>query len=504
MRTQTPFSNPDVPPAIASSKDPFKPFLANKGTVGTTPFTPPSDKVLFNRKRSNRVSSLKRKNYELLEQVRKKITGQTLSNEQLEYTGKLSKNLKLCAAHSLYRKHLMGDAIEYVGSHTCDHKLCMVCNSLRQKRLRRKYMLFFKNNPQLLIVRDRKTSKQRAHPQDVVDKMQGKKGFDARYELVGKQGYDVMHLTLTVPHYKDSGFRGYALYYDAIGILFNRLRKEKTWNQWVYGGEYGIETTRSENGLNIHIHSLLLVKQFKQNRNQLHKYILERWNRLSINPYSAREYFNEQAKLKIFKSNALLLKEPDFVDRLHPKGSTIITLENIYNIENGKKERVTEFGSDPMMKAVMEAISYHFQPQCFNKDKEEYDLDLMLDIMPVLEGKPLYRKFGCLHGQQSLNIKSSPEECIQEDFSESEQQEVIHPDTLCSAEREEYEFLVTDPAFVWHIAEQNLRPVIAKGAHITYLHDPPNTLSALFLMSRMAVAALCKHPQAASLNTCNN
>jgi len=471
----------------------FKPFLDNKGTVGKeSPLKDLADKVRFNRKRSNRVSSLKRKNYEVLEELRKFTLGKELSEVQLEYLYKLSRNLKLCSAKSLYREHLCNCALEYIGSHTCDHKLCMVCNTLRQKRLRRKYLLFFENNAALHIIRQKKNGKQRAYTKAVAEKMQQKKDFKAKYELVEQRGYDVMHLTLTVPHYKDTGFRGYPLYYEGIAGVFNRLRKEDEWNNWVYGGEYGIETTRSQNGLNIHIHALLLVKRQRQNRNQLHKYIFERWNRLTVNPYCQREVLEDSARLKILKSNALMAKDADFLERLHPKGSTIITLENIYTIEQDKKQRVTEFGSPAMMQAVLEAISYHFQPQCFDKDKGEYDLDLMLELMPVLEGKLLYRKFGCLHKEESLNIKCNVAERMQEDMEESGQEQVVNPQTLLPAFREEYTFFVTDPARIFHITEDNYRPVISRKAVRTYLHDPPDTLSALLQMTQLALAAICK------------
>lgn len=452
-------------------------------------------RVLANRTRSNKVSSLKRKNIELVKQTRLKQTKEDMTEQQKDYLHKLDRNLGGCASHSLYKRFLEGEAIEYVGSHTCDHKLCAVCNSIRQKRLRAKYLNFFKENDQLVLIQSLKNKKIRAYTKAVAELMMSHDNFDSLYVVVKHQGYDVMHLTLTVPHYRDSGFRGDLFYYDALIKIFNRLRKEDRWNELVYGGEYGIETTNTENGLNIHIHSLLLVKQSRQNRNILHKYLLEQWNKMTVNPYSSREVIDTDTVAKINKSNRLIAKDADFINRLNPKGTTVITLENIYNYTaKGNKDRVVseEFGSDKMMKAVVEAISYHFEPQCFDKENGEMDLDLMVNIMPELEGKPLYRKFGCLHREKSLNIKFKAEERLLDDFEDSASDVVIHPDTLKPAEREEYEFFITNAASVFHDVALNLRPFLIPEAKVLVLNSAINTPDALHGMAKMALGKMLK------------
>ena len=468
-------------------------FKIANSSDNNNPVDEAKNKVFYNRKRSNRVSSLKRKNFDLTKQIKPLFNNRDITPEQGIYLQKLSRNLNLCSSHSLYREHLSNNAVEYIGSHTCDHKLCFVCNSMRQKRIRRKYLNFFDTNHTLNILRNNKSNSERAFTKSVYDKMLSDGDVPSKHTFVKEVGYDLMHLTLTVPHYEGSGFRGYEYYYDDIIRLFNFLRKKKQWNYFVYGGEYGIETTKGKNGLNIHIHALLMVRQEKQNRNKLHKYILQQWNRMTFNPYNPRDGFSDEVNFKIRKSNKLLTYND--VSKLNPKGSTIITLENIYNLDDkGNKERVSgndlvgsDFGSDAMMSAVMETISYHFEPQCFDKKEGEYDIELMLNIMPVLQGKPLYRKFGCLHREQSLNIKISTAERIQEDFSESGSQEVINPVSFIPAEREEYTFFVSNPACVYHIESEALKPVFSRSSKRTYLNDPPDTISALTEMTYMFV-----------------
>ena len=140
-----------------------------------------------------------------------------------------------------------------------------------------------------------------------------------------------------------------------------------------------------------------------------------------------------------------------------------------------------------MLKAVMETISYHFEPQCFDKKNGEYDLDLMVDIMPELHGKPLYRKFGCLHSEASLNIKQAVSEQIEDDLKESTNEAIINPETLEVADREQYDFVIMNPAQLYHIPEDNYRIVPTKNADKLYLSSADNTLQALIYMTHLFV-----------------
>lgn len=491
---------------MTSNKPYKKPFLDNKGTLGgsvtasKTSISPveteqaddfPDKEILekqiaYNRKRSFRLSGLKRKDLAFADVIEDRLLNGNISEKQAVYADKMIGNFRKCAANTLYRKHDSNGAMELISAHTCDHRLCFICNWQRQKQLRKKYLAFFKENRQVVLVKSKKGKKKtRAYTEACFNKMCQKEDFHDNYEYLEHVEYDLMHLTLTMPHYKGSGFRGYWCYFEQIMELFNKMRKKDKWNHWVYGGEYGVETTNGKNGLNTHIHSLLMVRKDKQNRNHLHKYILEQWNALTVNAYNPREGFDEYSTKKILKSNRLI--KVDDVQKLHPKGATIIGLETIFSLDdNGKKARSNEFGSEEMLKAVMETISYHFEPQCFDKKKGEYDVELLLDIMPEIEGKPLYRKFGCLHGEKSLNIKATKEEQMEEDLAMSGRDCIVNPETLLPAEVGQYSFFMCPPSKFYHDKEHGYRLVL--GKHVQTKGIPvDDTLSALRHMMAISI-----------------
>ena len=57
------------------------------------------------------------------------------------------------------------------------------------------------------------------------------KGYNLQNDNVK---YDLMHLTLTVPHNSD-GWRGKKFYFKEIIQAFNQMRKTEEWNALVFG-----------------------------------------------------------------------------------------------------------------------------------------------------------------------------------------------------------------------------------------------------------------------------
>ena len=266
-----------------------------------------------------------------------------------------------------------------------------------------------------------------------------------------------MHLTLTVPHYADSGFNSNQYYFDVIADRFHNLRNEAPgWNELVFGGEYGIETTKSKNGLHIHIHSLVFVKQVTQSRNRLHSLILKEWNKRTENTAASRATLDRNTIDLIKKSNRSFTDE--FVQALNPKGTTMINLETIYSYKAGVKVRTCNFNSQEMLYAVMEAIKYHFEPLAFDKDDKAFDFDLMTEIMPVIYKKQLYKKFGCLHGEKSLNLKE--DDTLKEDFEDSRDiLELVDQET--GEIMPEFDFFVLNPAYMFHMPESDNKLVLS-------------------------------------------
>jgi len=365
------------------------------------------------------------------------------------HLSRLRKDASRCANYSLYGTNQADRDITYFASVMCGNKTCFVCNFARQKRVRRKYFKWFAENSTVLEIKKGKGRK-------VITKSR-LEAYEAKgYTYVCDHSYDIMHLTLTVPHYSN-GFNGDQFYFQKLADMFHDMRNEcPQWSELIYGGEYGIETTRNENGLHIHIHSLLFVRQTTQNRNRVHKMILGEWNRRTINLDSKRSELSLTAKDGLKRSNKLI--DDEFVNRIDPRGTTMINLETIYSYKDGIKQRTTEFNSKEMLYAIMESIKYHFEPLAFDKQEKTFDLDLMAEVGPVIYRKQLYKKFGCLHGEKALNLKE--EDILQEDFEDSaalidEETGEIIP---------EYEFFVCSPAYIYHSPEDENKLVLSRNA----------------------------------------
>jgi len=291
----------------------------------------------YNLRRANTIQALARKNILLSKHIQANLSN--YNDEQGLYLQKLNKNLRSCSSYSLYAKSEMF-GIEYLGSHTCKNKNCFVCNYDRKKALKRKYRLFFLGNKDLGIeantqlTRVCKIDSNGRSRYKVITNSQVNKYVSKGYFESEKLNYDLMHLTLNVPHNKD-GFKGERYYFEYVIAMFHELRRLKEFKDLVYGGEYGIETTapcqkecnenckawdwcnkeakRANNGLHIHIHSLLFVKQGKQNRNRLYKVILKLWNKLTADKNLPEIEFTDYQKEGMQKSGLHI----DFINDLY-------------------------------------------------------------------------------------------------------------------------------------------------------------------------------------------
>jgi hypothetical protein len=476
----------------------LRPFLDNKETLGETKLAkmkqaylilgaaqprPLADdralRVARNRKRSNRNSTLKREANRMARaaEAHRLANIDTLTENEQDTLKHLVRRVGSCSCHSLYREHLGGEQpLEYIGSATCKHKVCPVCNSERSKRLRRKWLTYLTANPQLTT------------------------------------DYDLMHLTLTVPHTAASGFRGEQFYVMTLINIFKELRRAGWWKGMVHGGEYGAEVTRNANGLHFHIHSLLFVHKSQQNRNELHRHILLTWNLATLDPTAQRKQFGPGELAAIKKGNKNL-SELDLAG-LHPNGSTLIGLESLYTYSDTKRGWAESWDDDRkqwkqyiskgknctkeqylnrLMSGVMECLKYHFEPfSLCNPDENgemQYDMELLVDLLPKMKGKPLYQKFGAFRGVAELNInapKTAASEAA-ELLADFAHEEIINPDTLQQAERDEYTYFLASTASVYHDRDCCLRPKIGKKAPRQYLHEARNMAEALRHMIQLSI-----------------
>lgn len=456
--------------------NPINPFLDNIETVGiskpmnkTGNFMIP-EKALFNRKRGNKISNHARKNVKAYSEVSKYIMDMDSEARPFNYMINLRNKLQNCCTYTMVRLHKKPSTIEFIGAHTCKHKLCHVCNYERSKVLRRKYLNYFNKN-------------------EFIDKTTG--------EVSKKSDFDFMHLTLTVPHSENNGFRGKRWYADELMKEFNYLRKKAYWQKFVFAGEFGVEVTKNANGLHIHIHSLLIIRKFPQSRNLLHRWILKNWNMQTVCPASKREKFTEDEKNSIKKGNKLFADND--LNALNPQGSTLIGLESLYTY-SGKKLKATDKWNQEkgmwkhyvnaeeerdFMAGIMECIKYHFEPLCLNQHDGTFDFDLLCEILPAIQGKPLYRKFGNFHGVKELNINENVEENITELLAEVAKEQVIHPETEQPVNIGDYSYCMLSAKSIFYDIKNNYKPFIKRSAKKSFL--PQHTLKeALQYMTQLS------------------
>jgi len=383
-----------------------------------------------NARRWNIISSLSRKNLTLSGQI-KKYAEASPDPEKSHYMKKLSNKIAACASMSLMAES-KEKGTEGITAYYCSDKICYVCNSQRRRSTVRKYVSWFEQNETMLEISVKSGTK-------VVTRNQYQKTYK-HLPVLASVSYDIMHLVLTVPHTLERGWRGSQLYYDGIQQAFKQMRRLQFWKDMVLGGEYGIETERKANGNHIHLHILVFVRSGRQNRNQLHREIFTNWNRLSIDPGNTRKPFSDYERAQMKKGNALLT-DADLA-LMDPRGATILSLESIFikNPVTGEKERGIKWGDKNFIKAVMEAIKYHFEPLFFNKTNKEIDLDMIADLKPILHGRALYEKFGCLRGESCLNLSAD----IESEYSEVS--EDIDTDTGELLNREHY---IVNPRFMF-------------------------------------------------------
>lgn len=483
------------------------PFLDNKETVGIIPCDAglgctkfesdidiPQESIpewekrkKYNRKRCLRMTRQLKQNQKNYDQLQEYIMATDFEPKAFKYILHFRRKLQTCCHHALFREHISNGSVEFIGAHTCKHKLCAVCNAQRSKKVRQAYRRFFETYPDLL------------------------------------EKYDFMHLTLTVPHDETGGFRGKRWYADELMKEFNYMRKKTFWKKHVYAGEFGIEVTRNEKGLHIHIHSLLLVNKSRQNRNELHKEILKAWNRQTSGTGNRSE-LSPTEKASILKANKLLT--PLEIDHLAPDGATFIGLESLYvssKVEKPgfrhceqsglwKKYIKPRDGFDMCMSGIMECIKYHFHPMAMYEDGS-LDFDLIRDILPSIKGKPLYRKFGAFHsgtknaheGAKMLNVNFKEEEKegvpslkeiedmseelyqeISKDLEDNAKNVIVNPETGELSLRDEYQYFTVSLAKVYVDPDDEMRIKTAPTVRRTYLHYARNAIEALVAMEKMA------------------
>lgn len=395
------------------------------------------------------------------------------------------KNLICCGSNNLYRGVEGRKECTLIASHTCSHRLCSICNMLRARKMRRKWRHFLTDTTQDVVIRKKQghffgiepdlfETKQAIRGKKKITKEVPDQYFTSGAELL--QRFDLMHLTLTVPH-ANGTWNGCEYYAQQLLSRFNEMRKAEWWTETIFGGEYTIETTKNADGLHIHIHALLFVdKNFFGSRNYLAKHIMLRWNALTVDSNSVhQEHFDaekDKERIEGLKKSFAFLPENDFnnlLSDLDGRGSTMVGLKTLYYeipaeeyahrstgifeqngkyyayCRAGKRNGSSQKSIDSMVKGVVECLKYHFEPCSLEDETGHLDMDMVTAILPNIYKKRLYGKFGGFYGVKSLNVVEDPlsEADMLEDAAESAEL-AFDPITGVEIEDGDYFYAIAD------------------------------------------------------------
>ncbi len=233
------------------------------------------------------------------------------------------------------------------------------------------------------------------------------------------------HLTLTVPH-ANGLFNGKAFYARELAKYFLDLRRCIFWKTSVHGGEYGIEVKPNAiNGLHIHIHSLVFLKD-GINEHVFEKQLKKRWELLTG---GTQVHFE---KLFIYKDEYEVgcVCEP-WYERINGRkvrklvrvndgmGTIHMVQANRYKMYITPQSPIKDY-----MQGVMECIKYHFKTDAITDAKGNYDVPLMADILNQSKGLRFYSRFGAFYNEELLNFDGIKDKGI----DESEQIQVLDED----------------------------------------------------------------------------
>ncbi len=275
--------------------------------------------------------------------------------------------------------------------------------------------------------------------------------------------YIPCHLVLTLPHDAE-GYGGKKFYLKELLSLFHELRRSKEWKSKVYGGEYGAEIKKSNNGngLHIHIHSMLFLKE--TSINAFRDTIRRIWERITENPGHAFIHLEQLYTYKRDekgkwitrpgkKKNEKTGEWEDLYDIrfMEQSDEAIITAKEVR-----KKHYIgPESNVEDYLQGVMECIKYHFKSDTYKKEDGSFDLDLIKDILNNSKRMRFYSRFGAFYKCKELNFDNQDDESDEAPVEEAEDKlngsagrgvkNLVNPWTMEPALDKDYDFAVASP-----------------------------------------------------------
>lgn len=269
------------------------------------------------------------------------------------------------------------------------------------------------------------------------------------------------HLVLTLPH-KEGTYKNSKFYASELVKDFNKLRKTDVWKQYIDGGEYGVEVKKSKNnGLHIHIHSLVFLEKSKS-INEARAAIQTEWELLT----GAKMLHLET--LYFYKKDPTGKKVLEWaVDKKTGKDLNIQVPKkfyiNRYDAPVDPEEKINEY-----LYGVMECIKYHFKNDCLKTESGNYDIPLMIEVLNNTKGARLYSRFGILYKEEKLNFnrleKKNEEQTeteLDEEVSASTDNvmpNLVNPFTKEIAKENEYEIVIAKPENIKHFPKNSATP----------------------------------------------
>lgn len=433
------------------------------------------------------------------------------------------KRLVGCASTCLYRKRVDGRECTLITGNVCNHRLCTICNMIRSRKLRRKWKGFLQGADQDVPLRkaqhrffelgDLPTRMKMDVDEDTGEVVKAARvWYTSGQEIMQK--FDLMHLTLTVPH-EGGTWQGLEYYSRQLLQKFNLMRKDRWWLESIFGGEYTVETTANNDGLHIHIHALLFVdKAMYRSRNILSEYITRRWNDLTVDEDSSHPRILDEVRREGLRKSFAFLEENEFNDLmldLDARGSTMVGLKSLYYqvtdfnkpvpkksfVQDGKTYAYcTNRNIESILKGVTECLKYHFEPCAVEDENGNLDCELVAKILPNIYRMRLYGKFGGFVGIKQLNVVEEPLTTadMMEDLTDTAGDQAFDPATgtemqpgeyfYCLADANKVSFDVDKPVsylsnnsikvYISPRDAPNLRTALASLMHFGYQKPPSN------------------------------
>ena len=305
--------------------------------------------------------------------------------------------------------------------------------------------------------------------------------------------YQPMHLVLTVPHpggvWTPPGeSEGLTFYAKEMVEKFNLMRKSKAWNKYIYGGLLCLEITRKgANGLHIHIHAMVLQRP-EFDRNEVHEYISAAWEQLSGGMSWYETLYIHKRTNEEDKRSPWIMETDEHGNKVWDESRQEFKKKKYYldNRYEWFQELSAEEKFNTYVSGVLECIKYHFKYESFKTGRkiegtkvDEWDVQLIADVLRYSKNLRMYDKFGKLYGVKELGMNYIDKLAVKDITVQASvegdgvEENVINPFTKKLAIKGEYERVLALPQFIEHYGQyQNFRTVNVLEHDIYFLIKP--------------------------------